>query len=305
MKKFLVLTLFVLVLVIVSGYIFVSTNLQPVSTTQDLKQFVINPGDSASTIAVRLQKNHLIRDKNVFMLMAYYLKLNSQLQSGLFKLSPSMSAIDVAKTLTSGGSHDYWLKIIEGQRIAEIEPLFDSSLEGYIFPDSYLIPKDYSDDQILGIISTNFKKKYQQAAKDSTVTLTEKEIVTIASLIEREARTLASKQMVSGILHNRLEAKMALQIDATAQYIRDTRQKPDKYWLPATTKDLDAVSPYNTYLHPGLPPGPICNPGYDSLYAALHPAASDYVYYITGNDHKMHYAKSLDEHNQNINLYLK
>lgn len=289
----------------VSGFLFVSANLQPVSTTNEVRQFVINPGDSTSTIAARLQKNNLIRNKDVFMLMAYYLKLNYQLQSGLFKLSPSMSAIDVVRALSSGGSHDYWLKIIDGQRVAEIEPLFDSSLEGYIFPDSYLIPKDYSDDQILDIISNNFKKKYLQASKDSTKSLPEKDIVTLASLIEREARTLGSKQMVAGILYNRLEAKMALQVDATAQYIRDTRQKPEKYWLPATTKDLDAASPYNTYLHSGLPPGPICNPGYDSLYAALHPTASDYVYYITGNDNKMHYAKSLDEHNQNINLYLR
>lgn len=305
MKKLVVSTLLVCIFAFVSGFLFISTNLKPVSTEKEIRQFVINPGDSTSTIAARLQKNQLIRDKNAFMLMAYYLKLNKQLQSGLFKLSPSMSAIEVAQALSSGGSHDYWLKIIDGQRIAQIEPAFDASLEGYIFPDSYLIPKDYTDDQILSIISTNFKKKYQQAVKDSTVSLSEKEVVIMASLIEREARTLESKQMVSGILHNRLEAKMALQIDATAQYIRDTRLKPDKYWLPASKNDLDAVSPYNTYLNPGLPPGPICNPGYDSLYAALHPTASDYVYYITGNDNKMHYAKSLDEHNQNIVDFLK
>ncbi|MBI2464840.1 endolytic transglycosylase MltG [Candidatus Shapirobacteria bacterium] len=305
MKKLVVSILFAFVLVLVSAYIYISNGLKPVSTTAETKQFVINPGDSTSIIAARLQKNQLVRNKNVFMLMAYYLKLNNQLQSGLFKLSPSMSAEEVAKTLSSGGSHDYWLKIIDGQRIAEIVPTFDPTLEGYIFPDSYLIPQDYSDDQILSIISSNFQKKYQQAAQGSSVTLSEKEAVILASLIEREARTLVSKQMVSGILHNRLEANMALQIDATAQYIRDSRQKPEKYWLPATKNDLDAVSPYNTYLHPGLPPGPICNPGYDSLYAALHPTASDYVYYITGNDNKMHYAKTLDEHNQNIDLYLK
>jgi len=305
MKKFFLLTVCFLFLVSGFGFFYISTNLQPVSVNKEMRQFVINPGDGAGTIATRLKKNNLIRNKYIFVLATHYFKLNNQLQSGLFKLSPSMSAVEVAKTLSNGGSHDYWLKIIDGQRIAEIEPVFDSSLEGYIFPDSYLIPKEYSDDQILSIISANFKKKYTEAAKDSTVNLSEKEIVTIASLIEREARTLESKQMVSGILHNRLEAKMALQIDATAQYIRDTRHKPTKYWLPASTKDLDAVSPYNTYLHPGLPPGPICNPGYDSLYAALHPTASDYVYYVTGNDHKMHYAKSLDEHNQNINLYLR
>jgi UPF0755 protein len=216
-----------------------------------------------------------------------------------------MSTVEVARTLSTGGSHDYWLKILGGQRLSELEKDFDPALEGYIFPDSYLIPQDYSIDQITAIISDNFQKKYQQASAGSTVSKSEREIVTLASLIEREARTLESKQMVSGILHNRLKLNMPLQVDASAQYIRDTRQKPQKYWLPATKSDLAAVSPYNTYLHPGLPPGPICNPGYDSLYASMHPTASDYLFYITGNDNKMHYAKTLDEHNENINLYLR
>jgi len=116
---------------------------------------------------------------------------------------------------------------------------------------------------------------------------------------------LPSKQLVSGVLHNRLNINMALQLDATAQFARDTINHPGKYWLPASTETLDITSAYNTYHQPGLPPGPICNPGYDSIYAALHPTSSDYLYYITGQDNQMHYAKTLDKHNQNITDFLK
>ena len=151
----------VLISVILTGSfgIFLLINSRPVSQSTEIKQFVINPGDGADVIARRLESNKLIRDKFVFLLTAYYLKLNSQLQSGLFKLSPSMSTVEVAKTLSNGGSHDYWLKIIGGQRIAELDKEFDISLEGYLFPDSYLIPQDYSIDQITSIISENFSKK--------------------------------------------------------------------------------------------------------------------------------------------------
>ena len=100
---------------------------------------------------------------------------------------------------------------------------------------------------------------------------------------------------------------MPLQVDASVQYARDSRSKNlAKYWQPVTRDDLKQIdSDYNTYLYPKLPPGPICNPGYDSIYAVYHPTDSDYLYYITGNDNQMHYAKTLDQHNQNIANYLR
>jgi UPF0755 protein len=100
---------------------------------------------------------------------------------------------------------------------------------------------------------------------------------------------------------------MALQIDATVLYVRDSQTRNiTNYWkLPITKSDISLVSPYNTYKNANLPPSPICNPGYNSLYAAFHPIESDYIYYITGNDNQMHYAKTLDEHNTNIAKYLK
>jgi len=99
---------------------------------------------------------------------------------------------------------------------------------------------------------------------------------------------------------------MALQLDATVQYARDSQNKNIKdYWQPISKSDLSINSSYNTYKNPGLPPKPICNPSYNSLFAAFHPTDSDYFYYITGNDSLMHYAKTLSEHNTNIAKYLK
>jgi UPF0755 protein len=98
---------------------------------------------------------------------------------------------------------------------------------------------------------------------------------------------------------------MALQVDATVQYARDSQSKPEKYWSPLSSSNLQIKSAYNTYQNPGLPPAPICNPGADSINAALNPTASDYIFYITGNDGQMYYAKTLSQHNQNIANHLR
>lgn len=295
-------TFFVL---IVTGY-FYYYNSQAVSTNSETKNFVINPGDGADMIATRLEANGLIRNKFIFLFVARVNKLSGNLRAGMFKLSPAMSPLEVIKELTTGGNHDYWVQIIGGQRLEEIDIEFQKDLEGYIFPDSYLIPKDYTPANIYTLISKNFSKQFTRAKEGATnLKLNDKQAVILASLLEREARSLVSKQNVAGILLNRLDINMALQLDATVQYARDTIKNPTKYWLPITKNDLVIDSKYNTYIHPGLPPTPICNPGYDSLYAVFHPIVSDNLFYITGNDNQMHYAKTLDEHNLNISKYLK
>jgi UPF0755 protein len=135
--------------------------------------------------------------------------------------------------------------------------------------------------------------------------MTDNQILTLASIIEREARTLKVKQGVAGVLINRLNANMPFQSDVTVQYARDSKTKPTDYWKDLDSSDISIISPYNTYKNTGLPPAPICNPGYDSIYAAFHPTQSDYLYYLTGNDNQMHYATTLEEHDSNIDKYLK
>lgn len=279
-------------------------NLQPVSSHKLTQSFTINQGEGLSSIAFRLKKNHLIRNYYVFVLSAYRLGLNNKLRAGIFELSPHLSSPAIIHLLSTTGSPDIWLKIIPGTRLEEIAPLFepfniDSFIflnhpqvkEGYLNPDSYKIPNYYNLDQILNIISRK--------------TPVDESNLILASLLEREARSLAVKQQIAGILFNRLKLNMPLQVDATVQYARDSRlPHPKVYWQPIDKTDLKIRSLYNTYFHRGLPPAPICNPGPDSLFAAKNPVNSDFLYYITGNDGFLHPARTLDEHNTNIAKYL-
>lgn len=280
-------------------------SLKPLSGDTQSRQFTVNQGDGLSLIASRLESQQLIRHRFSFILWSYLQGLHRRLQAGSFSLASSMSVPQMVLRLSTGGSHDYWLKIIGGSRLEELDPKISSGRLGYLFPDNYLIPQHFSSDQILAIIYQNFDRQFLQAKSDSVTTLSDAEVVILASLVEREARLLPTKQIIAGILLNRLQIGMALQVDATVQYAKDNFRKPPKYWQPINRSDLKIVSAYNTYLHPGLPPGPICNPGYDSLYAVFHPTPSDYLYYITDNHGQMHYARTLEEHNANVATYLR
>lgn len=281
---------------------------------------MINKGDSLTSISRRLENSKIIKNNKSFIILSYLLGLDKKLQSGNFVVSPGLSTKEIVQRLSQAGTHDYWLQIIGGMRNEEIVEKFPESTpfsseeflsysakeQGYLFPDSYLIPEFYSPEQIVSLIKKNFDIKLNDARKDSTnIALSDEEIIILASLAEREGRSLESKRHIVGILLNRLEIDMPLQIDASVQYARDTIYPPKKYWEPLQKKDMAISSPYNTYINRGLPPGPICNPGFDSIYAVFHPIDSEYLFYITGNDNKMHYARTLDEHNQNINKYLR
>ena len=297
--------------IIFSGIlIFIYFNWQPYSSSSNSIDFSIQKGESLVSIANNLENQQIIKDKYFFIIYAKLLGLGSKLHAGDFRLSPSMPVNEIVDILLKKGSSDYWLKILGGQKISEIKiknfAIFPEK-EGYLFPDNYLIPESYTLDQILNIIDENFQKKFKEAKSNGqNINLSDKEVVILASLIEREARTLESKRMIVGIFFNRLNIGMALELCSSAQYARDSRlPKPKDYWLPLSSSDTHIKSNYNTYTVAGLPPGPICSPGYDSLYAAFHPIESDYLYFITGTDNKMHYAKTLTEHNQNIAKYLK
>ena len=322
MVKKILLIFVLLILVIIGGVFgFIQQNNQPVSSDQTSKIFTIKSGEGIKSIAQKLESNGLVKNKYVFLYYTYSLSLNKKIQAGNFKLSPNLTTKEIAIKLTQNGVTDYWVKILEGLRIEELTDIFpqDSSIksddfikavkanEGYIFPDSYLIPQYFTLDQILSLIQTNFDKQFAQAKSGSTIDISDSDAVILASLIEREGRLLKSKQMISGIIFNRLKECMPLQIDATVQYARDSQSKSvSKYWQPVTSDQIKQTkSSYNTYQNPGLPPRPICNPGYNSLYAAFHPTESDYLYYITGDDGVMYYAKTLSEHNANIANHLK
>ncbi len=172
--------------------------------------------------------------------------------------------------------------------------------EGQLWPDTYLIPPDYSEAELLTLLLDTYSVQTADL-KDQIAAypLSESDIVVLASILEREANSSSSKRMVSGILQNRLAIGMALQADASIEYVLD---KPLNQLAPS---DLDIDSPYNTYLYPGLPPTPIGNPGLDAIMAVLNPTPSNYLFYITGNDGEFYYAEDFNQHRANIARHLR
>lgn len=319
MKKIFFILLILFCLIGLSSFIFIKKNLTSVNSETANKIFIIENSQSIITISQNLEEKKLIKNHYVFLAYSFLTRQNKKIQSGTYRLSSSLTTPEIIKKLTTGGIADYWLKIIDGSRIEEVALLFPQGLpfsnqefltkvktkEGYLFPDSYLIPEYYTADQIITLIQENFDQKFTKAKENSNTKLTDKQVLVLASLLEREGKSLESKKMIAGILMNRFNINMALQLDATVQYVRDSQTKNiTKYWQPVSKSDFSIDSPYNTYKNPGLPPKPICSPGYNSLYAAFHPTESDYLYYITGNDGKMYYAKTLEEHNSNIAKHL-
>lgn len=318
-KKIFLLFLSLVFLAVLVVFAFLYLNNRPVSSDTSSKVFTVKSGDGIKQTAQNLEDKKFIRNKYVFLFYSYKLSLNKKIQAGNFKLSSNLTTKELVTKLSKGGVTDYWLKIIDGTRVEELTNSFPTnlsfigkdfvakakSLQGYIYPDSYLVPQYFTIDQILTTIQTNFDQKFAKAKVGATNTkLTDKQIVVLASIIEREARTLKVKQGVAGVLMNRLNINMPFQSDVTVQFARDSKNNPTDYWKDLDAADISIVSPFNTYKNPGLPPSPLCNPGYDSLYAAFHPTESDYLYYLTGNDGVMYYAKTFEQHKSNIANYL-
>jgi len=282
--------------------------------------FVVERGESVSSIARKLESQKLIRNRLAFYLLVKQMGIEKQIQAGDFRLFRTMSAKTLAEELTHG-TLDVWLTIIEGMRVEEIASLLAKDLdipasvfidqasefEGFLFPDTYLIPKGATSEQAISIFRNNFDKKVTSELRNQFKSqgLTLNEAVTLASVLEREAQSLTDKKMVAGILYNRLEIGMPLQVDATVQYALGYSNLERSWWRKGLNNaDLKIDSDYNTYANPGLPPSPIANPGLNSLTAVAQPTSNDYLYYITDNQGQMHYAKTLEGHNRNIESYL-
>ncbi|MFH2118654.1 MAG: endolytic transglycosylase MltG [Candidatus Paceibacterota bacterium] len=292
------------------------------SQTQTSQRFVIPRGQAIKIIANRLQEAGLIKNSLVFQLIIKQEGLDSDIQAGSFDLSPNMSAREIAQQLTEG-TNDLWVTVLEGWRREEIaESLADQELsefsavdflsltrgkEGRLFPDTYLVSREATAEQLASLLEQTFERKVEQglekeiAASDYDF----EEALIMASIVEREARGEAELRTVAGILWNRIEIGMALQADATLQYVKGYNAAEDAWWSPPTSADKKLASVYNTYLYPGLPPQPIANPGLAAIKAALNPARTNYFYYLHDRTGQAHYAVNLDEHNANINAYLR
>lgn len=279
--------------------------------------FVIKKGDGVREIASNLKEEGLIKNPIAFFLLIKKLGLDKKIEAGDFKLTPSMTVNEIAQNLTHGRL-DIWVTIPEGLRseeIAEIlqervpsyNPSWEEALkekEGYLFPDTYLIPNDADIKTIVALLLNNFERKYKNALTNQTSSLSKNEVVIAASLVEREARFPEDRPLVASVIHNRLSIGMKLDIDATVQYILGFQENEENWWKKNLTfEDLKINSLYNTYLNPGLPPSPIANPGLAALQAVLRPADTDYFYYVSDKTGRNHYSKTLAEHQVNIEKY--
>lgn len=318
MKKTNIL-LFLLIVVSISFYLFYKEGSLPVNKNNTTsKIFVVKQGEPLDTIVNGLDNEDLIRNKIVFYLVVKKLGIERKIQAGEFRLSPNMSAGEVANALTHG-TLDIQITLIEGMRkeemaqvisktldIPEIE-IIRSTKEGYIFPDTYMFPKNATMDTVLSIIKNNnkFADVIKTISKKSK--LTEKEVFILASLVEREARQPATREKIAGIILKRYLADWPLDLDASLQYILGYQPLEKTWWKNnLTDEDKKIDSPYNTYKNKGLPPEPICNPSLSSIEAVLNANASTpYWYYLTDNNGVMHYSVTLEEHEANVQKYLR
>jgi len=325
--KVLKLLLLIIVLVgafsVVAGGVLARNMLQPVNPeVAETTIFVVPKGQSITKIGERLTEAGLLRHPLVFRFVVSKEQAQSKIQAGSFELSPSMTPEELIAEMTKG-TDDVWMTLLEGWRreemaesLAELDlPNYDEEefltltedKEGYLFPDSYLIQKSIDTEDIVDLLTSTFDKKVKVGLADEIAASGKPldELVVMASLLEREARGEQQMKTVAGVLWNRMDIGMALNVDATLQYIKGYDRVQQQWWVTPLAVDKERVSPFNTYTNAGLPPSPICNPGLEALTAAMEPASTEYLYYLHDPEGGIHYGKTLPEHNANVQQYLR
>jgi len=315
MKKLIILVGLLLIALAATG-LWWKNGLSAVNTDKTPTIFVVKQGEGVREIANRLKSQGIIRDPIVFFLFTRLQGLDKQIQAGDFRINPSMTSQEIATSLTHG-TLDIWITIPEGQRAEEIAdslkekmPGFKSSWrqaiienEGRLFPDTYLIPRDADINFIINLLKNNFTNKYLTLGTVQNG-LSQDQVIIIASMVEREAKNDQDRSLIASVILNRLGIGMKLDIDATIQYALGYQPEQKRWWKKdLTIDDIKLNSPYNTYKVAGLPPTPISNPGLASLQAAINPAKTNYLFYITDSKGINHYAETINQHNENIRKF--
>lgn len=306
-KALVVLIIILLILIAISS--FLSALNKPKDRKDNTYVVVkIEEGSSTEDIANALFKKGVISSVTKYKILSKIWHYDGKYKAGSFSVSPSMRSSDIAETIIKGVASTKTFTIPEGYTIEQTADKLDKEdivkketfleaaksndfrkfnflknaqsgdnhLEGYLFPDTYAVDLDADENQIITTMLNQFdkvfSKKYRKRAKE--LNYTENDIIIIASLIERESQVDEDRTKISSVIYNRIKSGMPLQIDATIQYALG---KP-KESLSINDTKLD--SPFNTYINKGLPPGPICSPGKESIKAALYPAETDYLYYV-------------------------
>ncbi len=304
--------------------------------------FTIASGQGAATIAANLNAAGLLDNTELFLNYLAYHGLDGGLVAGDYQLDPAATIPELAEALGSGQARTLELRFLPGWRSEEMAhylrvvgparidadeflvivqtreglaagPGFlaalpeGASLEGYLFPDAYTITPETTAAQLLDMMLANFDRQVTPAMRQSfgAQGLSLRDAVILASIIEREAALAEEKPVMAGVFLNRLAAGMMLQADPTVQYALGHQAEMDTWWkVPLSAEDLQIQSPYNTYLHAGLPPGPIANPGLTSLQAVAAPQASDYFYFVldcaAGQTGRHAFSVTYEEHVANV-----
>src|SRR3989338_7668552 len=319
MKQKLKILFILILLLFIPVYFYYQQAVKPVNPLdKEQISFSIETGEDVRSISQRLYDEKLIRSSLVFFLKARLTEFGNKIQAGEFMLSPSMDMEEIAGELLHG-TMDVKLTIPEGWRKEEIamkitsqfnipeSEFLNKAREGYLFPDTYLIPKEATGSDIIKILNDNFNKKTKsfQNGNSALINISLEEAVIIASMIEREAKFPEDRLLIARVILNRLEIGMKLDIDATVQYSQGYQPMEKTWWKKdLTVEDLGIESPYNTYNNPGLPPTAIANPGLASIEAVFKAPENDYLYYIEDKTCKSHFAETFEDHAANISRYL-
>lgn len=320
-------SLFVLCWIVGGVFYYTATHPFVETNTSEPVSVEITPGMTLNEISTLLEGKDLLGNALSFQLLAYVQEKQGQIQSGEYELTPAMTPIEILEVVTSGKTVLHTVTIPEGYRITEIAALFEAkglgnaekfiqetkdeeliqsvvrdgnSLEGYLFPETYNFSKNTSERKIIQRLLEIYHEKVKQydlINRARSVNLSFHQVMTLASLIEKETGVDAERKIISSVFHNRLKKNMLLQTDPTVIYAMANFDGNIR------KKDLQVDSPYNTYKYRGLPPGPIASPGIKSIIAAFEPSESDYLYFVSRKDGSHQFSSNLPDHNRAVQKY--
>jgi UPF0755 protein len=324
MKKLLIPVSVVIVLVF-SLYVLFQL-LIPLPVANKNIEIEIPKGATFRHVADIFSQEHIIRVKNLFLAIGRLCRIDRKIRAGFYSVYGSMNLLDLLRVLRKGQIIEYEVTVIEGDSLREVatklsekgimqeqnfwELVSDKgfldtygidapSLEGYLYPDTYKIPKGMDAKEALGMMINKLREQYAERLRTRAeeLGLSERAVLTLASIIEKEAATDEERPLISAVYHNRLRKKIPLQADPTAIYgVKSSKEK-------ITSQDLKMKTPYNTYVVRGLPPGPISSAGIKSITAALYPADVPYLYFVSNNDGTHRFSVTSAEHAAAVRAY--
>jgi len=312
-----------------AGFVYLRVN-QPYRGFAGTEQFVDVPSGAGSVaIGDRLIEAGVIRDRTTYRTAVWMSGKGRQLKAGEYRFDRGMTPFEVIDKIARGDVFVVHVTFREGLTMAEMAKIFESEglgtaaafmqaakdpapireldpaakdLEGYLFPETYALPRRADAPKLVRQMVAAFQRAFPPSlvASAASDNLTPRQIVTLASIVEKETAKAEERPIVAGVYRNRLRIGMPLQCDPTVIY---ALERAGKFTGNLRRDDLMFDSPYNTYRYPGLPPGPIASPGKAALEAAAKPAAVDYVYFVSRNDGSHEFARTLEEHNRNVQKY--